>query len=70
MQKIVFGIDLIGQLNVVPNSNLPGLRFFVYCIGITMWHSHLNDMESPETKSFIAKGFEYNIELADLVYFR
>ena len=35
-----------------------------------MWHSRLNDMEIPETKRFIPKGFEigYNIELADLVY--
>ena len=23
-----------------------------------MWHSHLNDMEIPETKRFIPKGFE------------
>ena len=32
-----------------------------------MWHSHLNDMEIPETKGFIPKGFEwvYNIELAE-----
>ena len=32
-----------------------------------MWHSHLNDMEIPETKRFIPKGFEigYNIELAN-----
>ena len=42
----------------VPNSNLPGLRFFVYCICIIMLHSHLNDMEIPETKRFIPKGFE------------
>ena len=34
------------------------LRFFVYCICIIMWHSHLNDMEIPETKRFILKGFE------------
>ena len=40
------------------NSNLSGLRFFVYCICIIMWHSHLNDMEIPETKRFIPKGFE------------
>ena len=42
----------------VSNSNLSGLRFFVYCICIIMWHSHLNDMEIPETKRFIPKGFE------------
>ena len=23
-----------------------------------MWHSHLNDIEIPETKRFIPKGFE------------
>ena len=36
----------------------PGLRFFEYCICIIMLHSHLNDMEIPETKRFIPKGFE------------
>ena len=41
-------IDLIGQLNVVPNLNLPGLRFFVYCIC----------MEIPGTKRFSPKVFE------------
>ena len=32
-----------------------------------MCHSHLNDMEIPETKSYIPKGFEfgYNIELVE-----
>jgi len=32
-----------------------------------MWHSHLNDLEIPETKRFIPKGFfvGYNIELAE-----
>ena len=33
--------DLIGQLNVVPNSNHPGLRFVVYCILITPFAVHL-----------------------------
>ena len=51
-------IDLFGYFSVVPNSNLLGLRFFVYCICVIMSHSHLNDMEIPETKSFIPKGFE------------
>ena len=41
----------------VPNSNLLGLRFFVCCICIRMWHSHLNNMEIPETKRFFPKGF-------------
>ena len=50
--------DLFGPVNVVTNSVLPGLRFFVHCICIIMWHSHLNDMEIPETKRFIPKGFE------------
>ena len=45
----VLNIDLFSQLSVVPNSNLPVLRFFVYCICIVMWHSHLNYMEIPET---------------------
>ena len=51
-------------LNDVPNSNLPGLRFFVYCICIIMWHSHLNDMEIPETKRFNPKGFELGTKLS------
>ena len=50
--------------NVVPNSNLPGIRFFVYCICISMWHLHLNDMEIPETKRFIPKGFELGTALS------
>ena len=29
-----------------------------------MWHSHLNDMEIPETKSFIPKGFEFGTALS------
>ena len=57
-------MDLFGKLSVVPNSNLPGLRFFVYCICIIMWHSHLNDMEIPETKRFIPKGFELGTTLS------
>ena len=52
------GIDPIGYLNVVRNSELWALRFFVYCICIIMWHSHLNDMGISETKRFIPKGFE------------
>ena len=48
----------LGNKNVVPNSNLLGIRFFVYCICIIMWHSHLNDMEIPETNRFIPEGFE------------
>ena len=58
------GIDLFGSLSVVPTSNRPGIRFFVYCIFIIMWHSHLNDMEIPETKRFIAKGFELGTTLS------
>ena len=32
-----------------------------------MCHSHLNDMEIPETKRYIPKGFEfgYNVELVE-----
>ena len=28
------------------------------------WHSHLNDMEIPETKRFIPKGFELGTTLS------
>ena len=56
--------DLFGWLNVVPNSNLLGMRFFEYCICIIMWHSHLNDMEIPETKRFIPEGFELGTTLS------
>ena len=57
-------IDLFGLLNVVPNSNLLGIKFFVSCICIIMWHSHLNDMKIPETKRFIPKGFELGTTLS------
>ena len=57
-------MDLFGILNVVPNSNLLVLRFFVYCICIIMWHSHLNDVEIPETKRFIPKRFELGTTLS------
>ena len=30
-----------------------------------MWHSHLNDMEIPETKRFIPKDFELGITLSE-----
>ena len=35
-----------------------------------MLHSHLNDMEIPETKRFIPKGFELGttVQLAEQVY--
>ena len=36
MKKYQAMIDLFGQLSVVSNSNLPGIRFFVYCICIIM----------------------------------
>ena len=29
-----------------------------------MWHSHLNDMEIPETKHFNPKGFELGTTLS------
>ena len=48
---------------VVPNLNLPGL-FFVYRICFIIWHSQLNDMEIPETKCFIPKGFELGTTLS------
>ena len=40
-------------------KSLGVLRFFVYCICIIMWHSHLNDVEIPETKRFIPKGMNW-----------
>ena len=45
-------------------SNLRRFRLFVYCICIIMWHSHLNDMEIPETKHFIRRGFELGTTLS------
>ena len=41
-----------------------GLRFFAYCICIIMLHSHLNDMDIPETKSLIPKGYELGATLS------
>ena len=40
-------------------KSLGVIRFFVYCICIIMWHSHLNDVEIPETKRFIPKGLNW-----------
>ena len=54
-------IDLIGSLNDIPNSNLPGLRFVVHCICIITWHSHLNCME-------ILKGFELGTTLTKPIW--
>ena len=42
LEEFIFGI--------LPNSNLPGLRFFVYCICFIMWHSYLNCMQTPSKK--------------------
>ena len=50
--------------SVVSNSNFPGLRFFVYCICIKIWHSHLNEMEIPETKRVTPNGFELGTTLS------
>ena len=47
-----------------PIQNSGGLRFFVHCICTIRWHSHLNDMEIPETKSFIPKRFELGTTLS------
>ena len=38
------------------------LRFFVYCICTIMWH--LNDVEIPQAKRFIPKGFELGTTLS------
>ena len=35
----------------------PGDKILCVLFCIIMWHSHLNDMEIPETKRFIPKGF-------------
>ena len=42
----------------------PGVKILVYCICIIMWHSHLNDMEIPETRRFILKGLELSTTLS------
>ena len=55
----------VAGTHTIPNSNLPGLRFFVYRICIIMRHSHLNDAEIPETKRFIPKDFELGITLSE-----
>ena len=55
--------NLFNSMLYVPDSNLPGLRFFVHCI-ITICHSHLNDMEIHGTKRFIPKGFELGTSLS------
>ena len=54
------GVILIGgRAMLVLVCSCPAiLRVFVYCICIIMMHSHLNDIEIPETKRFIPKGFE------------
>ena len=51
--------NLFNSMLYVPNSNLPRLRFFVYCIFITMWHSHFNDMEIHGATSFIPMGLNW-----------
>ena len=51
------------KLNHQSGNRAPRLRFFVYCICISLWHSHLNDIEIPETKLFILKGFELRTTL-------
>ena len=48
----------------ITQFKFPGLRFFVYCICIIMSHSHLSDMEIPESKRFISKGFEFGTTLS------
>ena len=42
----------------------PGIKILCVLICIIMWHSHLNDMETPETKRFIPKGFELGTTLS------
>ena len=50
--KISIGWKFHSKIGIVIddfNSNLPGLRFFVYCICIITLPSHLNDMEIPRS---------------------
>ena len=49
------------KFNIVPNSNLLGLRFFVYCNDLhynVMQHSYLNDMEITKNKT-VTKGLNW-----------
>ena len=48
-----------GGLNVVPNSNLPRLRLFLYCISIIMSHSHLNVWKYLEQNVLFPKGLNW-----------
>ena len=52
------------RLNVVPDSDLLGLRFFVCFISMIIQHSHLNDMEILGANRFIPKGFELGTTLS------
>ena len=36
----------------------------ILCVLYLHWHSHLNDMEIPETKRFIPEGFELGTTLS------
>ena len=59
-------LDLFGWLNVVPNSYLPGKRFFVCCICITMWFTS-KWYGNSWNKTFYSQRvwIGYNIELAE-----
>ena len=46
-------------LNVVPNSNLPRLRLFLYCISIIMSHSYLNVWKYLEQNVLFPKGLNW-----------
>ena len=63
-------IDQIGQLNVVPNSNLPGLRFLriVFECNVAVLFKLYGNLSN---KTFYSQRvwIGYNIELADLVYY-
>ena len=47
-------------------TRFKSLRDKILCVLylIIMWHSHLNDMEIPETKRLIPKGFELGTTLS------
>ena len=61
---IKFQLDRFGKLNVVPNSDLSRLRFFVCFICMIIQHSLFNEMEILRTKRFIPKGFELGTTLS------
>ena len=57
---IRYQIDIFGGLTqCCTQFKSPGLKILYVFHCIIMWHSHLNDMEIPETKGFIPKGVNW-----------